>query len=241
MRQASDAAHSRTVRPEFPIENYIGENMHEFTIATVYEGPNPVLSDVGAPNAMTRKIRGDYLEPIGMAEIGGALGWLPKLRFGWFIVRTVFGSWFASGDLAGMRNPFPEKHRFVRKALRRHRVLGRRILWIIAQHQKSFIDQSFLLGDEGGIFDQLCHSMASLCFALSLEKPNAEYLMVAQALDEEAQLRISGRESSPQLQRQWADIGQLIMNRDSQLHRDLIADIEISDIPLDPRFIDRFI
>ena len=40
-----------------PIENYIGENMHEFTIATVYEGPNPVLADVGAPNAMTRSIR----------------------------------------------------------------------------------------------------------------------------------------------------------------------------------------
>jgi hypothetical protein len=241
MRQANDAAHSRSEQPEFPIENYIGENMHEFTIATVYEGPNSVLSDVGAPNAMTRKIRGDYLEPIGMAEIGGALGWLPKLRFGWFIVQTVFGSWFASGDLSGMRNPFPEKQRYVRRAMRRHRVLGRRILLIIARHQKSFIDQSFLLGDEGGIFDQLCHSMASLCFALSLEKPNAEYLMVAQALDEEAQSRLSGRESSPKLQRQWADIGQLIMNRDSQLHRDLIADIEISDIPLDPRFIDRFI
>lgn len=32
-----------------PIENYIGENVHEFAIATVYEGPNPVLADVGTP------------------------------------------------------------------------------------------------------------------------------------------------------------------------------------------------
>jgi hypothetical protein len=45
-----------------PIENYIGENLHEFAIATVYEGPNPVLADVGGPNAMTRDIRTRYLE-----------------------------------------------------------------------------------------------------------------------------------------------------------------------------------
>ncbi|MEZ6093139.1 MAG: acyl-CoA dehydrogenase family protein [Pirellulaceae bacterium] len=60
------------------IENYVGENMHEFTIATVYEGPNPVLSDVGAPNAMTRSIRAQYLEPIGVAEVNGKSGLAPK-------------------------------------------------------------------------------------------------------------------------------------------------------------------
>jgi hypothetical protein len=32
-----------------------------------------------------------------------------------------------------------------------------------------------------------------------------------------------------------------MMNKNSQLHRDLIADIDVADIPLDPRFIDRFI
>ena len=31
------------------------------------------------------------------------------------------------------------------------------------------------------------------------------------------------------------------MNRDSQLHKDLIGDMEVADIPLDPRYIDRFI
>ncbi|NBU42305.1 MAG: hypothetical protein EBS51_16195, partial [Planctomycetia bacterium] len=61
-----------------PIENYIGENMHEFAIATVYEGPNPVLADVGAPNAMTRGIRTRYLEPIGLAEAKGSFGLVPK-------------------------------------------------------------------------------------------------------------------------------------------------------------------
>jgi hypothetical protein len=112
---------------------------------------------------------------------------------------------------------------------------------IIAKYQKSFMDQSFLLGDEGGVFDQLCKSLASLCFALSLDKPSPEYLTVAKALDLEAQLQMSGRESSPELQHLWAKVGRLMMDKNSQLHRDLIADIKVADIPLDPRYIDRFI
>ena len=226
---------------EHPIENYIGENMHEFTIATVYEGPNPVLSDVGAPNAMTRNIRNQYLEPIGLAEVQGSFGLLPKMKFGWFIAKTTIGSWFASGDLSKVENLFPEKRRYVTRAMKRNRVLGRRILMIIAKYQKSFMDQSFLLGDEGGIFDQLCHSLASLCFSLSMEEPSAEYLKVAAALDLEASLQLKGRTCSPELQTAWAEIGQLMMNRDSQLHQDLIHDIAVADIPLDPRFVDRFI
>lgn len=227
--------------PETPIENYIGENMHEFTIATVYEGPNPVLSDVGAPNAMTRDVRGKYLEPIGIAEVNGSFGLMPKLKFGMFIAKTVIGSWFSSGDLSGVENLFSEKNAIVRRAFKRNRTLGRRILMIIAKYQKSFMDQSFLLGDEGGVFDQLCHSLASLCFALSLDKPKPEYLKVAAALDLEASLRMKGKESSPELQHAWAEIGSLMMDRNSQLHKDLIADIEVADIPLDPRFIDRYI
>ena len=112
---------------------------------------------------------------------------------------------------------------------------------IIAKYQKSFMDQSFLLGDEGGIFDQLCHSLASMCFALSLDEPKPEYLQVAAALDLEANLRMKGLESSPELQQAWAESGRLMMDKDSQLHQDLIADIKVADIPLDPRFIDRFI
>lgn len=227
--------------PENPIENYIGENMHEFTIATVYEGPNPVLSDVGAPNAMTRSIRGKYLEPIGLAEVAGKFGFMEKFKFGLFVAKTVIGSYFAGGDLSGVDNLFMLKRKFVQKALKRNRVLGRRILMIIAKYQKEFMDQSFLLGDEGGIFDQLCHNLASLCFSLSMDKPQTEYMKVAAALDLEAQLRVSGRDSSPELQRAWAEIGALMMNRESQLHKDLIADIEVADIPLDPRYIDRFI
>ena len=227
--------------PETPIENYIGENMHEFTIATVYEGPNPVLSDVGAPNAMTREIRGKYLEPIGIAEVNGSFGLMPKLKFGLFIAKTFIGSWFASGDLTGVENQFAQKYTFIRRALKRNRVLGRRILMIIAKYQKSFMGQSFLLGDEGGVFDQLCHSLASMCFALSLDKAQPEYLKVAAALDLEACLRLKGRESSPELQRAWAEIGEIMMDRNSQLHKDLIADITVADIPLDPRFIDRYI
>lgn len=227
--------------PEFPIENYIGENMHEFTIATVYEGPNPVLSDVGAPNAMTRNIRNKYLEPIGLAEVNGSFGLVPKMKFGWFIAKTTMGSWFASGDLSGVENLFAQKQMYIKRALKRNRVLGRRILMIIAKFQKSFMDQSFLLGDEGGVFDQLCNSLASLCFALSLEDADPEYLKIAAALDLEASLRMKGIESSPQLQHAWAEIGQLMMRRDSKLHKDLIGDIKVADIPLDPRFVERFI
>ena len=103
------------------------------------------------------------------------------------------------------------------------------------------MDQSFLLGDEGGIFDQLCHNLASICYALSLDEPKEEYMKVARALDAESALRMSGRQSSAELQSMWAEIGGLMMNKDSQLHQELIADIDVSDIPLDPRFIDRFI
>ncbi len=241
MRHQAGVDRAAEPRPEHPIENFIGENMHEFTIATVYEGPNPVLSDVGGPNAMTRSIRGAYLEPIGVAEVNGSFGLASKSKFGWFITKTILGSWIGGGDLSGVENLFPEKQRFIKKALRRNRVLGRRILLIIARYQKSFMDQSFLLGDEGGVFDQLCASLASLCFALSLDRPSPEYVKVAAALDLEAALKIEGRDSSAKLKSAWAEIGQLMMNRNSQLHQDLIADIEVSDIPLDPRFVDRYI
>jgi hypothetical protein len=215
--------------------------MHEFTIATVYEGPNPVLSDVGAPNAMTRNIRNKYLEPIGVAEVNGSFGLMPKLKFGMFITKATVGSWFAGGDLSGVSNMFSEKAAITKRAMKRNRVLGRRILMIIAKYQKSFMDQSFLLGDEGGVFDQLCHSLASMCFVLSLDSAEPEYLKVAKALDLEATLRMKGLESSPKLQQAWAEIGSLMMDKNSKLHQDLIADIQVSDIPLDPRFIDRFI
>ncbi len=224
------------------IENFIGENMHEFTIATVYEGPNPVLADVGAPNAMTRGIRGMYLEPIGLAEIKGEPGLAAKARFGWFILKTVLGSFNPwTGTLDGVTNLFPAKERYVQKALCRNRALGRKILFIIAKYQKSFMDQSFLLGDEGGIFDQLCYSLASLVYALSLEKPQHEYLLVAEALDLEADVRMQGKTATAALQSKWADIGRLMMEPRSRLYKDLIADIEVGDIPLDPRRIDDFI
>jgi len=74
-----------------------------------------------------------------------------------------------------------------------------------------------------------------------MDEPNQEYLKVAAALDLEASIRMNGQESSPWLQKLWAEIGQLMMDRDSTLHKDLIADIEVQPIPLDPRFIDRFI
>ncbi|MEM7478086.1 MAG: acyl-CoA dehydrogenase family protein [Planctomycetota bacterium] len=227
--------------PENPIENYIGENMHEFTIATVYEGPNPVLADVGALNAMTRDLRNKYLEPIGLAEVQGSMGLGLKLKFGMFAAKTVIGSYLPTGDLSGVDNLFSEKATYIKRALKRNRALGRRILMIIAKYQKTFVDQSFLLGDEGGVFDQLCHNLASMCFSLSLQEPKPEYLKVAAALDLEASVRLSGRESSPELQRAWAEIGATMMNRSSQLYQDLIADIKVSDIPLDPRYVDRFI
>lgn len=228
--------------PDHLIENYIGENMHEFTIATVYEGPNPVLADVGAPNAMTRSIRSKYLEPIGMAQAKGKKGLGAMAKFGLFVTKTTLGSFMPShGDLSGVSNMFELKRKYVKSSLKRNRVLGRRILMIVAKYQTSFMDQSFLLGDEGGVFDQLCHSLASMCFALSMEKEDNEYLKVAAALDLESKLKMRGRDCSPELQSAWAEIGRLMMDKNSQLHGDLIGDIEVADIPLDPRFVDRFI
>ena len=98
-----------------------------------------------------------------------------------------------------------------------------------------------ILGDEGGVFDQLCANYASLCFALSLETPDEEYLKVARALDLESKLRMSGVTSSIELKKAWANIGAIIMDKNSRLHKDLIADIEVSDIPLDPRYVDKYI
>lgn len=224
------------------IENYIGENMHEFTIATVYEGPNPVLADVGAPNAMTRSVRAKYLEPIGVAEANGKSGWKEKFAFGWFVAKNVCGSLLPiSGNLEGVRQLTPAKIRWIRKALSRNRVLGRRILMIIARYQKSFIEQSFLLGDEDGIFDQLCYSTASLVYSVALDKPQPEYAWIAEALDLEADLKLKGRASSPELFHLWAKIGQSVMTPSSPLYKDLIEDIEISGIPLDPRIIDKLV
>jgi acyl-CoA dehydrogenase len=242
-RQALRVGGEAAVKQAGPlIENYIGENMHEFTIATVYEGPNPVLADVGAPNAMTRGIRAKYLEPIGLDEVNGKFGLVSKAKFGWFIVKTVLGSWNPwTGSMKGIANMFPEKQRLIQKAFRRNRVIGRRILMIIARYQKTFIDQSFLLGDEGGLFDQLCYSLASLVYVITLNDENPEYLAVARALDLEADLHLRGKTTSPQLQHAWASIGKTLMDSKSKTFADLLSDIEVSDIPLDPRFIDRFI
>jgi alkylation response protein AidB-like acyl-CoA dehydrogenase len=224
------------------IENYIGENMHEFTIATVYEGPNPVLADVGAPNAMTRTLRTEFLEPIGVAEAKGGFGLKEKASFGWYIARTTLGSFHPwPGSLDGVRNLTPEKNRWIQRGFRRNRILGRRILMIIARYQKSFIEQSYLLGDEGGIFDQLCFSVASLVYAVALDKPQREYGLIAQALDLEAELNLRGRPASPKLHHLWAEIGRAVMDPQSILYQELIADIEVTGIPLDPRTIDKHI
>ena len=225
-----------------PIENYIGENVHEFAIATVYEGPNPVLADVGAPNAMTRGIRTTYLEPIGLEEARGSFGWLAKARFGLFVATTVLGSFLpgAGGDAAG-GDPSPARRRWIRRGFRRNRALGRRILLVIARYQKSFIEESFLLGAEGGIFDQLCLSTAALVHAITVDDARPEYRLVAEALDLEAELAIRGRQPTPRLQRLWAEIGRLVMDPGSALHRDLVADMPVSQIPLDPRSIADFI
>jgi alkylation response protein AidB-like acyl-CoA dehydrogenase len=224
------------------IENYVGENIHEFAIATVYEGPNPVLADVGAPNAMTRNIRSQFLEPIGLAEAKGSFGLMAKVKFGAFVAMNVLGSfnpWV--GSVAGVRNMSAMKERLIRRGLRRNRKLGRKILWIIAKYQKSFMDESFLLGDEGGIFDQLSFSTAAMCYSIALDKQQAEYQMVAEALDLEAELQCKDRSASPQLQRLWARIGKSVMQEGNVLYQDLIADIPVSRIPLDPRHIDRYI
>ena len=190
---------------------------------------------------MTRNLRNKFLEPIGVAEVNGSFGLLPKMKFGWFIAKTTFGSWFPTSDLGGVESLFPLKRSYIKKALKRNRVLGRRILMIIARYQKSFMDQSFLLGDEGGIFDQLCSNLASLSFALSLDSPNEEYLKIAAALNLEADLKLRGQDCSASLQESWAEVGRLMMNKDSLLYKDLIGDIDVADIPLDPRFVDRFI
>jgi hypothetical protein len=150
-----------------------------------------------------------------------------------------FNPW--TGSLDGVEPLFPQKRHILQKALRRNRALGRKILLVIARHQKQFMDQSFLLGDEGGVFDQLCHSLAAMVYALSLDQPQPEYLLVAAALDLEADLVIRGKRPSPRLQSQWAEIGRLMMDERAKLHQDLIADIEVSDIPLDPRFVERYI
>ena len=191
---------------------------------------------------MTRGIRAKFLEPIGLAEVNGKFGFAAKAKFGWFIARTVLGSFNPwTGSLTDVKDLFPEKERLIRKALHRNRILGRRILLIIARYQKSFIDQSFLLGDEGGIFDQLCFSLASLVYAISMDKPHPEYLRIANALDLEADTRMKGKTETPQLQHAWAKVGIDLMNSESALFSDLVSDIEVSDIPLDPRFIDKFI
>lgn len=191
---------------------------------------------------MTRDVRTKYLEPIGLAEAKGSFGLIPKAKFGWFIAKTFLGSfnpWV--GSLDGVRNLTPFKQRLIQRGLRRNRALGRRILMIIARYQKSFMDQSFLLGDEGGIFDQLSVSTASLCYAIALDRSEPEYATVAEALDLEATLLSKGRAPSPDLYRMWADIGQMLMDPNNILYRDLIGDIEVSRIPLDPRHVDRYI
>jgi hypothetical protein len=98
-----------------------------------------------------------------------------------------------------------------------------------------------IISDEGGVFDKLCHSLASLVYVLSLDEPHPEYLMVAEALDREASLVARGAAPTPALQRLWAEIGQKIMDPGSRLHQDLIADIEVDPIPLDPRLVDRYV
>ena len=87
----------------------------------------------------------------------------------------------------------------------------------------------------------MCHNLASLCFALSLKEENEEYLKIAKTLDLEASLKLKGQTESPALHSAWAEVGQLMMNKDSKLHQDLIKDINVADIPLDPRFVERFI
>ena len=241
-RREAARRHERFPADRVPIENYIGENMHEFAIATVYEGPNPVLADVGAPNAMTRGIRTTYLEPIGLAEARGSFGWIPKASFAAFVAKIVLGSFHPwPGSTEGIANLTPSRRRWIRRGFRRNRILGRRILLVIARYQKSFIEESFLLGDEGGIFDQLCASTAALAYAIALHDNQPEYKLVAEALDLEADVLLRGRSPTPALQRLWAEIGRLAADPGSALHRDLIADIEVSQIPLDPRSVADYI
>ncbi len=241
-RREAARRHERLPAERVPIENYIGENMHEFAIATVYEGPNPVLADVGAPNAMTRGIRTRYLEPIGLAEAKGSFGLVPKAAFGLFVAKTVLGSFLPwQGSLEGLANLTPSRRKWIGRGFRRNRVLGRRILLVIARYQRSFIEESFLLGDEGGVFEQLCASTAALAYAIALADNHPEYKLVAEALDLEAESLLRGRSPTSALQRLWAEIGRLAIDPASTLHRDLIADIEVSQIPLDPRSVGDYI
>jgi len=241
-RREAARRHERLPAGRVPIENYIGENMHEFAIATVYEGPNPVLADVGAPNAMTRGIRTRYLEPIGLAEAKGSFGLVPKAAFGLFVAQTVLGSFLPrQGSLEGLANLTPSRRKWIGRGFRRNRILGRRILLVIARYQKAFIEESFLLGDEGGVFEQLCASTAALAYAIALADNHPEYKLVAEALDLEAESLLRGRAPTPALQRLWAEIGRLAIDPGSTLHRDLIADIEVSQIPLDPRSVGDYI
>jgi hypothetical protein len=115
------------------------------------------------------------------------------------------------------------------------------VLWIIARYQKKFIEQSYLLGDDGGVFDQLCYSCASLVYAIALDKTDRDYTLVAEALDMEADLQLRRRPPSPELYHRWAEIGRRVMDPTSKLYQDLISDIEVSGLPLDPRTIDRHI
>jgi hypothetical protein len=74
-----------------------------------------------------------------------------------------------------------------------------------------------------------------------LDKTQREYRLIGDALDLEAALQMNGRSASPELQHKWAEIGQAVMDPQSVLYQDWIADIEVSGIPLDPRIIDQFI
>jgi hypothetical protein len=111
------------------------------------------------------------------------------------------------------------------------------VLLVIARYQKSFIEESLLLGADGGIFHQLCASTAALVYAIALEDERPEYRLVAEALDREAELLLRGRRPDAALERRWAELGRLVMDPASALHRDLVADIEVSRIPLDPRSV----
>ena len=87
---------------------------------------------------------------------------------------------------------------------------------------------------KGGIFDQLCFSLASLVYALSLDEYNAETLFVAETLDLEADLALKRKATTPRLQSKWADVGRLMMNADSKLHQELIFRHRNRRYPLRP-------
>ena len=122
--------------------------MHEFIIASVYEGPNPVLSDMGAPNAMTRDIRAGYPRA---NRIGGSRRqvWTRCQSKIWLVHCQVCAGFVESVrrvHLMELKTCSPKSVDLAQKGLKRNRVLGRRILFIIAKYQKTFMDQSFLLG-----------------------------------------------------------------------------------------------